>query len=185
MIRRPPRSTLFPYTTLFGSSSRRPSVPVPMWASVILSLGGISPEPATTWRGRMVNAAAPAAVPRNLRRLESLNIFLLGTVLAAAHATARSYHSRNTGEGPGGWRQKRTYAMALKEISVAGGAMRRRCQVICMAVLVALLRTTKPVASRRIGHGPRVAGHSMATSRWHPTGSGPRHWKLIPLELTL
>src|ERR1017187_9990232 len=85
----------------------------------------------------------------------------------------------------GGWRQKRTYAMALKEISVAGGVMRRRCQVICMAVLVALLRTTKPVASRRIGHGPRVAGHSMATSRWHPTGSGPRHWKLIPLELTL
>ena len=75
--------------------------------------------------------------------------------------------------------------MALKEISVAGGVMRRRCQVICMAVLVALLRTTKPVASRRIGHGPRVAGHSMATSRWHPTGSGPRHWKLIPLELTL
>src|ERR1022692_3160350 len=46
-----------------------------MWARVILSLGGTSPERATTWRGRMVKAAAPAAVPRNLRRLESLDIW--------------------------------------------------------------------------------------------------------------
>src|ERR1035437_3888251 len=93
-----------------------------MWASVILSLGGISPERATTWRGRMVKAAAPAAVPRNLRRLESLDIFLLGTVLAAAHATARSYHSRNTGEGPGGggkngltrWRSRKSRSPAAR-----------------------------------------------------------------------
>src|SRR2546429_8780984 len=39
MIRRPPRSTLFPYTTLFRSLSRRPSlfaesrIPVRAWAS--------------------------------------------------------------------------------------------------------------------------------------------------------
>src|SRR5258705_8481266 len=29
MIRRPPRSTLFPYTTLFRSEQRRPRAPVP------------------------------------------------------------------------------------------------------------------------------------------------------------
>src|SRR5664279_2720578 len=74
-----------------GGSSRRPSVPVPMWARVILSLGGISPERASSRRGRMVKAAAPAAVPRNLRRLEWLDICLLETAHAAADAGARSY----------------------------------------------------------------------------------------------
>src|SRR2546426_7710804 len=33
MIRRPPRSTLFPYTTLFRSESRRLEYPVPRTAS--------------------------------------------------------------------------------------------------------------------------------------------------------
>src|SRR5664280_3524094 len=54
----------------------------------------------------MVKAAAPAAVPRNLRRLELLDICLLRTVLAAAHAAARSYDSRNNGKGPGGMAAK-------------------------------------------------------------------------------
>src|SRR2546422_4788870 len=33
MIRRPPRSTLFPYTTLFRSTRRRVAGPVAFWAS--------------------------------------------------------------------------------------------------------------------------------------------------------
>src|SRR5437879_802938 len=42
-----------------------------MHARVILSLGATLLGPPRTWRGTMVNAAAPAAAPINLRRLES------------------------------------------------------------------------------------------------------------------
>src|SRR5687767_15718057 len=35
MIRRPPRSTLFPYTTLFRSSSQKPSTILPSGSSAI------------------------------------------------------------------------------------------------------------------------------------------------------
>ena len=45
--------------------------------------------------------------------------------------------------------EQRIYAMAPKCISSAG-SMARRCQVMRIAVLVELLRTTKPVACRRI-----------------------------------
>src|SRR3712207_7041647 len=33
MIRRPPRSTLFPYTTLFRSTSQKPNTWVPVWSA--------------------------------------------------------------------------------------------------------------------------------------------------------
>src|SRR3712207_7520091 len=38
MIRRPPRSTLFPYTTLFRSEERRPIMNLLDWAQIALSL---------------------------------------------------------------------------------------------------------------------------------------------------
>src|SRR3712207_7715169 len=47
MIRRPPRSTLFPYTTLFRSTARQPSIP-----------------PVLTETDRPVNAHPGATVPR-------------------------------------------------------------------------------------------------------------------------
>ena len=118
-----------------------------------LSLGGTSPVRARTRRGRMVNAAAPAAVPRNLRRLESLDICLPNSA-AAVDAAARSYDIWNTSLGPGGltggMAVAQTYARALRgyEGSVS---MRKRCEGICTAILLPLLRTTKPVACRVIG----------------------------------
>src|SRR3989449_4727920 len=49
MIRRPPRSTLFPYTTLFRSSSRRSSSTGPSTSHAGRSS---SRPPSTTWSGR-------------------------------------------------------------------------------------------------------------------------------------
>src|SRR2546427_1655774 len=60
MIRRPPRSTLFPYTTLFRSPSR---------ASFPTSRGaGARPSPAwcaTIWRGCAASPSAPTAAARS------------------------------------------------------------------------------------------------------------------------
>src|SRR5882762_11255174 len=50
MIRRPPRSTLFPYTTLFRSRGRR---------APILGLGATPPAPATTGRSRQRPDSSP------------------------------------------------------------------------------------------------------------------------------
>src|SRR2546425_2238675 len=57
MIRRPPRSTLFPYTTLFRSPFAPPTAPVPsqMPSSVPSAAGG----------SRRRRASAPAAAPRS------------------------------------------------------------------------------------------------------------------------
>src|ERR1035438_9256785 len=52
---------------------------------------------------RMAAVTFTRKAARNLRRLEWLDICLLETAHAAADAGARSYHSRNTGKGPGGW----------------------------------------------------------------------------------
>src|SRR3712207_8821853 len=41
MIRRPPRSTLFPYTTLFRSSCRRPAVVLARGSSATVALGQV------------------------------------------------------------------------------------------------------------------------------------------------
>src|SRR5256885_6118484 len=51
MIRRPPRSTLFPYTTLFRSVSSTASVAVAGWLAtggVVLSLLSLPPQAATS-----------------------------------------------------------------------------------------------------------------------------------------
>ena len=53
-------------------SSRNPCVPMPMWASVILSLGATCPAPPSTCRGTMANTPDAAAAPTNLRRLISM-----------------------------------------------------------------------------------------------------------------
>src|SRR2546421_7537586 len=45
MIRRPPRSTLFPYTTLFRSSIARPSGPLPPLIWIYVPTLAISPLP--------------------------------------------------------------------------------------------------------------------------------------------
>src|SRR5437870_10918520 len=44
MIRRPPRSTLFPYTTLFRSPASQTGTSGPTWF-LLLSLGGLSRSP--------------------------------------------------------------------------------------------------------------------------------------------
>src|SRR5687767_15351379 len=50
MIRRPPRSTLFPYTTLFRSPPARPGAPIlrlgPPAGPRVFSPRGLAPEPA-------------------------------------------------------------------------------------------------------------------------------------------
>src|ERR1035441_8906227 len=50
----------------------------------------------------MVNAAAPAAVPRNLRRLELLDICLPTRAPRRWRRRHGRYHNWNTGFGPGG-----------------------------------------------------------------------------------
>src|SRR3712207_8139082 len=61
MIRRPPRSTLFPYTTLFRSSSgrmRRANATVVAAALILDALLGEPPEKIhpTVWMGRAISA---------------------------------------------------------------------------------------------------------------------------------
>src|SRR3712207_7809361 len=64
MIRRPPRSTLFPYTTLFRSSAPR-SVVLSTPTSPLCTRGGCRP----THRGTLWRALRPAPAPQ--RRLRS------------------------------------------------------------------------------------------------------------------
>src|SRR3712207_8894851 len=49
MIRRPPRSTLFPYTTLFRSCTRSPVRPAPMPVMTRAGDRQTAPCSATTW----------------------------------------------------------------------------------------------------------------------------------------
>src|SRR3712207_7270010 len=67
MIRRPPRSTLFPYTTLFRSGNARPGRSrrsLTSWR--VLSVGGVRPP---SWAGRpgprTPAEQEPAAAPRS------------------------------------------------------------------------------------------------------------------------
>src|SRR2546430_16985140 len=50
MIRRPPRSTLFPYTTLFRSARRHPAVAQCTWRSTLSAPAWIRASPAATTR---------------------------------------------------------------------------------------------------------------------------------------
>src|SRR6266478_3427699 len=45
MIRRPPRSTLFPYTTLFRSRRKKPTVPSERLAFFFPGIGNLVPQP--------------------------------------------------------------------------------------------------------------------------------------------
>src|SRR5438132_3647300 len=57
MIRRPPRSTLFPYTTLFRSTAGGPRFPGPcVWSSILVP--------------RRSDRSAPAPPPRRCERSE-------------------------------------------------------------------------------------------------------------------
>src|SRR3712207_8972855 len=66
MIRRPPRSTLFPYTTLFRSRTRRRQVPRELVEQDTAELGGVAS--ALNWGGCAVTRteAANAWVTRAL-----------------------------------------------------------------------------------------------------------------------
>src|SRR5581483_10441010 len=77
MIRRPPRSTLFPYTTLFRSPSPRPSTDAHHRSSRSAGL-----EPAHPVGADPASAAASlvfaSATPANRRDLRSPSAFFLG-----------------------------------------------------------------------------------------------------------
>src|SRR5438094_8168790 len=60
MIRRPPRSTLFPYTTLFRSSAGSRSLPPPRTASIL-----------STREGRRPPLPSPVPIDRKSTRLNS------------------------------------------------------------------------------------------------------------------
>src|SRR3712207_6942355 len=59
MIRRPPRSTLFPYTTLFRSHAGRAAVPVPRRGAFCDGAAARRPAP----RPRFMAAREPALLP--------------------------------------------------------------------------------------------------------------------------
>src|SRR3712207_8312950 len=52
MIRRPPRSTLFPYTTLFRSAAAQPVPRVARWAGVVIGLADERARIATYYQHR-------------------------------------------------------------------------------------------------------------------------------------
>src|SRR2546427_7063643 len=60
MIRRPPRSTLFPYTTLFRSSPRPEKTPGPVLAETPVATESPTPPPR-----RAVALPSPAPCPRS------------------------------------------------------------------------------------------------------------------------
>src|SRR5690348_18213275 len=69
MIRRPPRSTLFPYTTLFRSrSGARSASRRPAWAAARAGAAARGGAPARTWPPRARCARRPAASSRRSRR---------------------------------------------------------------------------------------------------------------------
>src|SRR2546428_10361543 len=59
MIRRPPRSTLFPYTTLFRSIDGRPAVSGPRWRMVVAVPDAVPPACATTAPGGGTTSSVP------------------------------------------------------------------------------------------------------------------------------
>src|SRR3712207_8640380 len=61
MIRRPPRSTLFPYTTLFRSKRPDPPWPPPDWGRPNCLSGPPSPVPPVPRGAPSANRLAPAA----------------------------------------------------------------------------------------------------------------------------
>src|SRR2546422_3344267 len=60
MIRRPPRSTLFPYTTLFRSSFRRTTTETPRSSSMANGVG-VKPTHQRTVRSPMCSVLTPSA----------------------------------------------------------------------------------------------------------------------------
>src|SRR3712207_7112936 len=71
MIRRPPRSTLFPYTTLFRSGNRRPLVATSSGcgpAAVTPGRTTGAPAPATPWPGTGTAAASSSGGSRRRGR---------------------------------------------------------------------------------------------------------------------
>src|SRR5258707_11783969 len=62
MIRRPPRSTLFPYTTLFRSVHRRRAVAQPLRRWIRRPAGPAHPQP---WRGHLPDAWRDRLVGRS------------------------------------------------------------------------------------------------------------------------
>src|SRR2546430_9604947 len=72
MIRRPPRSTLFPYTTLFRSARLVHADPGPVIPARALGAGpGADAVPAAAWQGRGDVIGAQAPLDRKSTRLNS------------------------------------------------------------------------------------------------------------------
>src|SRR5260221_10637320 len=71
MIRRPPRSTLFPYTTLFRSCSSQPQVQVPLF-----------------WRGRGSGLGVGGTLDRKSTRLNSSHTVISYAVFCLKKKTA-------------------------------------------------------------------------------------------------
>src|SRR3712207_8331533 len=65
MIRRPPRSTLFPYTTLFRSGLERTGPAEPVWA-FLLGYGGTRRDISGTPAGRFANLFLSRLTPETL-----------------------------------------------------------------------------------------------------------------------
>src|SRR5256885_3478203 len=76
MIRRPPRSTLFPYTTLFRSARRQPEQPVGAGA-VELAQHAVGPaQPRERLARRLVPRARPRGEDRKSTRLNSSHLVI-------------------------------------------------------------------------------------------------------------
>src|SRR3989454_682701 len=85
MIRRPPRSTLFPYTTLFRSIGILAAIAIPLYANVQA-------------RARIAKAQADARTLASAVSMYTAHMGVLPTALA--QLTAIATNSQNIAEGP-------------------------------------------------------------------------------------
>src|SRR2546425_3858463 len=93
MIRRPPRSTLFPYTTLFRSAGRRAQPAVVVLAGAVAAAGpGPSRTLGTPRPGRRAGRSrGPARSEEHTSELQSLAYLVCRLLLEKKKATQSGY----------------------------------------------------------------------------------------------
>src|SRR5690348_11693229 len=95
MIRRPPRSTLFPYTTLFRSNERGSAAGVTSLARIVPF--GISPT-ISTYLMQTVSLTLPLFIGGGLQLINDVAFFLMFRHVRPPEELAVNYSKRSTAE---------------------------------------------------------------------------------------
>src|SRR5256885_13048636 len=90
MIRRPPRSTLFPYTTLFQSNSNAAPSNVTLSGGALGGSGTVTVSGTLNWTGGTMNGGGTTVIPSGATQMMSLTdskhvsprtVFYIGTII--------------------------------------------------------------------------------------------------------